>query len=42
MVRKDNKIRCIISGKIISSNKEAVLVENIEEYIKKQGCEILE
>lgn len=36
-----NKKRCVISGKLIANNKEAVLTDYVIDYVKKQGYTII-
>jgi NADPH-dependent glutamate synthase beta subunit-like oxidoreductase len=39
-MKEKEKIRCIISNKILN-NRNAVSIDNIENYILKQGWEII-
>lgn len=36
-----HKKRCSYSGKIISTNKEVILVDKAFEYVKKQGYKVV-
>lgn len=37
MGKKKERIRCTISGRIVTPNKDVVLLDSIEQYIIKQG-----
>jgi hypothetical protein len=37
MTKQKAHNRCIISGKIVTANKEVILKSSLEEYLIKQG-----